>query len=377
MRKHARKLLSAMVLAYLGLPAWAEAPVEAPLPAPTPLGAPSEDISPPPPSPPPPNLNSISQAPETPIVVNQSPDCDCNKRHGYWTIGGGVYYIQPVFETNPAFLTTRSAGGTTVVNQTDFSQGMDVAPLGFIGYTGSNGLGVRFRWFQFDGSGSAGATFTDATFVADPGGLGGALVPAGTVVDGISNLTVDVYDLEATYVFHCGNWSLLTSAGARYAHMSQDYALSVTDPTGTAIVGLAASHNFNGAGPTFSLQGQHQCGDTCFSLYGSARASILFGSAHQVSSFVAPGTAPVLATSRQTDVLPIGEIEIGGQWGKIWKSYRVFAQLGFVGQVWLGGGNASQGLSTAGLGGGGFGTASDNGTNFGFFGGVARAGINF
>jgi hypothetical protein len=393
-------LLCALVLGYLGLPVWAQAPSAPkaqPLPDPTPLGAPSE-AAPIPDGPPngplngplsgppngvpngplsggpvvPPNGNAVPDLHAPHPIVNGIDGSACNNcccdRRGYWTVGGGVYYIQPVFESNPAFVSSR--GGVTT--QTDLSHGMDVAPLGFIGYTGAGGFGLRLRWFQFEGDGSVSANFDEETQLTLPGSFGlpvsvgflSAPLPAGSSVTATSELRVDVWDLEATYVFHCGCWSLLTSAGARYAHMSQDYALFLESPGGSAV--LAASHNFNGFGPTFSIQGQRQVGDSPFSLYGTARGSILFGSAHTVASI---GSS--LATSQQTDVLPIGEIEVGGQWGKVRGNYRLFAQLGFVGQAWFGGGNASQGASTL------VGGTVDSGTNFGFFGGVARAGINF
>src|SRR5262245_46715216 len=135
MRRRAVRLLCAMVLGYLGLPVWAQAPPAAkvpPLPDPTPLGAPSEappipEGPPAPPSgapnaPPPngsgapngvPNLNTAQPIIDGPGNGHGCDDCCCDRR-GYWTIGGGVYYIQPVFESNPAFLTT-SGGALTRV----------------------------------------------------------------------------------------------------------------------------------------------------------------------------------------------------------------------------------------------------------------------
>jgi hypothetical protein len=365
MRRRLVKLLSTLVLGYLGVPAWAQAPLGTqPLPEPTPLGNPTE-------SPPLPGEVVSPNIIVTPSVVTGLADnCACNK-HGYWTVGGGVYYIQPVFETNPAFLSTTGVAGTTFLRQNDFSNTFDVAPLGFLSYTDASGWGLRGRWFSLESEGHSSAALDGGSFVSDPAGFLGASTP-GSVLDANNHLRLNVGDVEATYIFNCGSWSLLSSAGARYAYMSQDYNLNIVEG-GIATSNVSAGHNFSGAGPTFSLEGRRQVWNPCWTAYGSMRASILFGTGRQHAT--AGGTAvaggPFDVVSHQTDVLPIGEIEIGGEYAKVWGRYRLFAQLGFVGQVWLGGGNASQGLPTS------FTNLNDNGTNFGLLGGVFRAGINF
>src|SRR5262249_2611660 len=77
---------------------------------------------------------------------------DNYNRRGQWGGGVGIYYMQPVFESNPAINTQSliGVGPAVVANTRDFRWGWEVAPQAWIGYTNSNGLGVRFRYWQFD-----------------------------------------------------------------------------------------------------------------------------------------------------------------------------------------------------------------------------------
>jgi len=312
--------------------------------------------------------------PATPIVAGGCLDTCLPRCNGGWSVGGGVYVMQPFFGSNPAFFTQRTVGGATVTHQQDFSSEISVAPLAYLGYTWANGWGIRGRWFEFTSSGSAGSPINSSTTVFDATSVLGALpAPAGTTATAIasSRMILSVYDLEATYARTFDQWSFLFSAGVRYAHLSQDYSISVTD-AGANLGSVASSQTFNGLGPTLALEAHRQLGSSDFALYGSARGSLLFGTLDQDSS-----ASPVIrgGSSSSTDVLPIGELEMGGEWGHTCERFRFSAQLGVVGQIWWGGGNASQGayLNTINIGG----LPPSSAGNFGFIGGVFRAGVSF
>ena len=85
-----------------------------------------------------------------------------------------------------------------------------------------------------------------------------------------SNMTLSVYDLEATRVFTLDRWSFLAAGGLRYAHLNQNFSVSLAD-AGVNVGTETASHNFNGFGPTLALEARRQLGDTDFGLYGTAR----------------------------------------------------------------------------------------------------------
>jgi hypothetical protein len=280
---------------------------------------------------------------------------------GTWTASIGAYYMVPVFESNPAYVTLN---GTAFGTQS-FNHDFEVAPLATLGYTGLNGWGVRGRVFTFDGDGTNTSSPSVGTTIIPAGPSLGTVLGAGDAVVASSNLSLDVYDFEATYTWSNGPWSWLASAGARYVDLSQDYNLSIVSG-GVATNTVTGTSSFKGAGPTFSFEARRQLANPALALYGTVRGSILFGSGEQTSATSGAGFGAFTTTANQTDVLSIGEMEIGGEWGKDFGRYRLFTQLGFVGQVWFGGGNAAQGPN-----------GTDLGQNFGFYGGVARIGLNF
>jgi hypothetical protein len=100
-----------------------------------------------------------------------------------------------------------------------------------------------------------------------------------------------------------------------------------------------------GIGPTFAIETRRPLG-TNVSVFANARGSLLFG---QNKATFAGGedldlTTPfrtAYATS-QDDVLPIGEIQLGGEWTSIARAWgQVFVWGAFERQLWSGAGNAS------------------------------------
>jgi len=373
MRKNLVRILSLIVLGLPTMPVGAQAPLLQPgLAEPTPLGNPAE-------SPPPPSVQAQASAVQH---LGCADSCPCTPQ-GYWTAGGGLYYMRPSFGSNPAFFTSKGViAGTPIANtQQDFSQRLDVAPLAFVGYTFANGLGIRGRWFQYSTDGQASTTLNGTQLVSPATGSLAFLTNPGpkSTVDASSNLKLSVYDLEATYVWGNEGFSLLIAGGARYATVRQNYQLNINDP---AVPGVAnsfsATHNFSGVGPTLALEVRKQICNSCFALYGTARGSVLFGSGNQSSTVSATDTfgdvVAVSGSGQQTLVLPIGEIELGGEVAYVWGRYRFFGQLGVIGQIWWGAGNASQGLD---LSTGSAVSGGNSNNNFGLIGGVVRAGINF
>jgi hypothetical protein len=131
---------------------------------------------------------------------------------------------------------------------------------------------------------------------------------------------------------------------------------------------LQSGHNFNGAGPTLAVEGRRAIGNSGFALYGNGRAALLFGTARQEVHFAHPTAGAFDNAARQADVLPIGEIELGVEYGRDVGRLRAFAQAGCHGQFWWGAGNAS---NTAVLGG------PDNSSSVGLVGGAFRVGVTF
>jgi hypothetical protein len=337
--------------------------------------------------------NGSSEPIAAPVVegsVEIAPDhCPEGEVHGcgHFTGGGGVYFLQPYFQTNPAYGPARTSFSTGAVQQHDFRYGMHDAPLAWLGYVTDSGLGMRVRWWQFD---VGAATVLNGNFLAGQVGSApvlGYLVDtrgfANTTAGFISDLHLNVWDLEASKECKLGPWACLISGGVRYAHLSQNYAaIVITPPSDELDTGftqqMTFAHNFNGAGPTVAFEGKRELGHTGLALYGNARGAILFGSAHQRFfgqgvSLVGPGATPppfVQAETNAASVLPVGEIEVGAEYGHCFGHLHLFVQAAFVGQVWFGAGNASNtdGILTSGSG-----ASSD----LGLVGLALRAGVDY
>lgn len=322
-----------------------------------------------------------------------------NHGHGGFIAGAGIYWMQPYFTNNPAFTVTQASltgpGGNprAVTNRIDLGNHMEVAPLLWFGYENESGLGGRVRWWYFRhgtdqavavGPGAPGTlTFLSSaapmgfTAFADNDGQTAALAVT-------SKLQLQVWDIEATTNFQSCKWNLLLAGGVRYAHINQNYNAFVTGDSGQSTRPITASvlsgHSFDGAGPVVALEARRALCDCGVSLYGSARGAILFGSARQTAFDVFSsndGTFVDEATERRNPVVPVGELEMGLEYGRQFGSSRVFSQVALVGQQWWGVGSASRAVNTNSFGvpnpGGGAIVDSD----LGFLGMAFRMGVSF
>jgi hypothetical protein len=286
------------------------------------------------------------------------------ERYGQWSISGGVYLIQPVFESNPAFLV--NGGGGNVTRQVDFSHHLDGAPSVWVGYVSERGWGVRGRWFQFDHDAAASYVAAPGETITGVSTLNLGRIPAGRSIAASSNLAVNVLDFQGTCSLETAKWSHLFGFGVRYTHMSQDYRATLSDVN--TRIDLTSGHNLNSAGPSLALETKRRIGESGFSIYGQMNGAILFGHAKEAYTAVNNGV-PQQFTREETRVLPVGELEVGAEYQHNVGRAILFLQAGFVGQVWWGGGNASN-LDPLG-----FSFASNN--NFGFVGMALRAGVRY
>jgi len=316
---------------------------------------------------------------------------------GHFEGGFEALIIRPYFESNPA-LTTRVFTNSTDFAfqnsnsaQTNFDYPYTVNPRVWLGYVMDCGVGLRVGWWHFEQASTsqtlsqptalpAGTTLSTST----PSLYGNNGLGIGTEIGGTtgtpytlavtSDLTLDVWDLEATAVYHAGGCIVEGSAGIRYAHIAQSFgafsAESNLTAAGTGQSGtLIASHNFNGAGPTLATEVRHALGDMGLGVYANARAAILFGDSYASGFDVVTTTTPGFATARTADtfrsdhlgVIGVGECEIGVEYSrKIGDSASAFVRAGIDGQIWLGAGSAT----------------SQNGA-LGFFGYTVTLGVNY
>lgn len=317
----------------------------------------------------------------------ENDNCRDDCRRGGFYAGFGFYYLQPHFETNPAFATSTGDFVDGVqfssVNQHDFTYDLDGAPSFWLGWQNECGFGARLRYFEYAQGADEGGVVPDNTtvFLANPLNILGSsaiFVAPGTNTAIHSDLNVLTLELELTKQWIGDDWSLTAGAGLRYAHLAQTYHVYTGEsPVGVELE-LESGHSFNGLGPMVSLEAKRRLGNS-FGLFANGRGSLIFGTGHH-DAFADVDNVEVdfLSDShmRQADVLPIAELEAGVEVNRSVGNAALMLQVGLVGQTYFGAGNAAN-VTTAIPSGRSAAGGVDNSSNLGLCGLMFRLGVDY
>jgi hypothetical protein len=310
----------------------------------------------------------------------------------------GFYFLQPYFESNPVstftgHIFTDASIPTTTTRTDEFEYDAGFSPRAEVGVVGNNGFGIRVGWWQFDQVARSRPTTdkdkTGSTLIGSAPVLGvpGFTSPSAAALKfGVFNETLrfathlktTVVDTEAVQQTQADVWTLLFSGGVRYTYLSEDYSATRFNAAGSGKSGktkvfliedsdiVAEGHSFAGVGPTVAIDASRPIGTLGFALYGVARTSLLFGTG-KIQSYESSRTdvigsggvkaKPVAYTNllflndgtERDDLLPVGEVEVGGQWARRLGRVGVFVRVGLVGQAWWGAGNATSENGNLGL----------------------------
>jgi hypothetical protein len=256
------------------------------------------------------------------------PSCCCAPGQAGVIAGVGLYLVQPYFQDNLAF-------GEIVTGQSakavDIRQHMELAPLIWLGYLTDDGWGARARYWYFrEGTNQAIERFSGIVESAAPLGLGVFAGNHGMNVT--SELEMQLLDLEGLADCRAGQWDFLFSTGLRLLRTHQTY-------NAYGQFALLSGHSFEGIGPTLALEARRFFGASGLALYGSVRGAEVFGSAHQQVAVLVENNA---AADHRDRGMPIGELELGLEYGRQVGHAQLFGQIAFVGQAWGGAGNSSR-----------------------------------
>ncbi|OAI46723.1 hypothetical protein AYO44_10790 [Planctomycetaceae bacterium SCGC AG-212-F19] len=271
----------------------------------------------------------------------------------------GFMILTPKWKDDPAIFFGDQTNTPETFRQQDFSFHNQFVPQIALGYMGQGGLGVRIGWWGFAVGARESATLTNETgnttfYAASPlqiqelSGQRVGMRNADKTLFTEAHLRMDVWDFEAVQSLGSGVWSGLLSGGIRYAHVSQTYNALTVFPDSTLNAAILSGHNFNGAGPTLSLEARRGIGETGLYLYGKTRGSLLFGTAKQAGSIISFNTDNAAgdlldASTRSNSFVPEGELELGiGFQRQIRRGGLMFLQVGVVAQAWGNIGNASE-----------------------------------
>lgn len=284
-------------------------------------------------------------------------------------VGAGISVLRPFYDHNPAYVTL-AAPGVGAIQQTeeDLSWNMGVAPKVWAGVMGDT-LGFRASYFTFnhsaenatlansDPNAGIGLPFDVSTFPGAPFGSPGLILTGlGLGADQFKfqqDLEIHTVDLEMIKDIKLRSIDLQFSAGGRYMMLTQDYRATQTNSAlgATEVQTVSIGRDFNGAGPTAALTGWNPLGNSGFSLYGSARMSLLVGSndTAQNSTFSVNDPGVVVGgnaltsfnfASSLSDIIPTMELALGIEHNRTIGSVNLFGRIAVVDQTYFGAGNS-------------------------------------
>jgi hypothetical protein len=285
-----------------------------------------------------------------------SPELNCEPKacgSGGWIAGASAYYLKPSFHDNTAFLTDTLPGVNDTRQATDFAWKYTISPKIWLGYALESGFGIRAQAFYFDQLSKQSTTTNpgNGVIIREAPGLPDPQLhnfpnffseQAGDELAFGSRLQIYTYDLEATKEVDAGNWAWLFSGGGRYLHSAQDYSGSLVNAGGGFFETVNFGHNISCAGPTAAVQGRWRLGGSSVAVFGAVRGSLLVGPSHQVFSSLGQTGNTDLNQNKQNDTLPVGELELGLEYGRNVNGAGLFVQAAVVDQTYFGLGSASQ-----------------------------------
>jgi hypothetical protein len=234
---------------------------------------------------------------------------------------------------------------STITPEYDF----EFSPRVWGGYQFPGGLGVRARWWHFDGSGSG----TPLALGPIPAA---GLLPAPfdsfslAGVSFSSSIDLDAIDFELSQEGQFHNWEFEVAGGVRYAEIDFVNSLELTltliddtppntppDPNRVIPVAIAASSKFEGVGPTINFFARRPLGFwEGLSFVADARFAFLFGDTDVVLTTTAPIPFPATTIATVSNhAVQVWELKVGADWTRTLANGAQLHLGAFLeGQVW-------------------------------------------
>jgi hypothetical protein len=257
---------------------------------------------------------------------------------------------------------------TGTIDQGDFHHDGDWR--GWIGFETASGFGFRTRYSQYRSTQSGSLNGSGETDIDLFGPFVFLALPATQTGTEETSLHMNVLDLDATYEFTAGNWSILGAVGARYAGLHRQASVNQTAnitgivsfldifsfPVGSGTETLVdnTSQSYEAWGPTLALELRRalSSGRLATALFCDLRGSQLSGesrlnqnsSSTNVENVIFFGPATISSSSSTLFSRPvtttIGELEVGGEVGYLTRFGELFFRASYEWQRWNEGGSA-------------------------------------
>jgi hypothetical protein len=261
-------------------------------------------------------------------------DCCCGPCPQGWYVGGEFVYLQPRWKGFDAYTLTAinfGVGGDTI---TTVGHDYDYEPSArfWAGYSGCYGLGVRASWWHFEHHANPQAVavpIDPLRFLFANGVLLGA--DEGQTLNAAQSLELQTIDLEITNTFSACGGHIVAGYGLRYlkAEVVTNEQTAVTG-TATPIFLGQVTENFEGLGPTVSLEFLRPLCFPCWSLYTNLRGTLAFGEQRQDEAVALVGVETNVAARRADEPMAVAELQIALQWC----AWGWFARAGWQAQYW-------------------------------------------
>jgi len=164
-----------------------------------------------------------------------------------------------------------------------------------------------------------------------------------------ANTVVNILTVIAPELTHRNQWNDLGiewTVGTRYSGINQTFTANLRRGSGEAVTS-SSFQDYRGAGLTTSVGLDHPL-LTGLSAYGRSRGSLLVGRTSRQSNFAvvlpgeAAGTTSSSLSEEKTDILPVGEFEVGLVWdNRQWSADEevcpdtlMWLKVGYLASVW-------------------------------------------
>ncbi|MBX3434550.1 MAG: hypothetical protein KF847_14610 [Pirellulales bacterium] len=200
------------------------------------------------------------------------------------------------------------------------SSPLNFAQRVFVGYQGDGGGGAQVRWFTFDNT-------VDYVGEVNEGGPPIQLF-------GSTQLEVDAVDLELLQRGNFANWNWMGTAGVRIADVSlRENSINFED-LNDFVWGGSTGVQFQGAGPTLSVQGARPILLDGLSIFANARTALLYGDTDWWTAFPSWLGANGGRYTIRDDFVQVWEFQFGLQHTKQFEACDLFTGIFWEAQRW-------------------------------------------
>ncbi len=247
--------------------------------------------------------------------------------------GAKAIYLTPYFETD-ILGADENAGANNSLEIFSFDWDGGGAYKAWVGYETPQGLGVSVSHMGLNHS---------TSFVrAEPAGgqiqvhfdtdQDDASIYVDGALDAKESLKMNVTDFDVWQKVKLPNLMLRYGAGARYANIKRNYYAFETG--GDEFINF--DHSFNGFGPSLSYEVEVPLPRPGFSLYNSAKGTLLFG--EHKSAYRGEIVGSDQGFNNSPGIVPTLDTELGIQWRGYAGSGELTIRAGLEAQAWVNGG---------------------------------------